>query len=53
MVDEAHNLRDYMRGLRSGFVTLDDVEGAEKEATVLMMADVCSDLKHSGRCSTG
>jgi len=50
VVDEAHNLRDYMRGTRSGSITMDDIDGAIREASALMMNEVASelrDLKHS------
>lgn len=45
VVDEAHNIRDFMRGLRSGSITLEEVDGAVKEASVLLMMEVASELR--------
>ena len=45
VVDEAHNVRDFMRGLHSGSVTLEEVEGAAREASALLMTEVASNLR--------
>ena len=45
VVDEAHNIRDFMRGLHSGSVTLEDIDGAIKEASGLLMTEVASELR--------
>ena len=45
VVDEAHNVRDFMRGIHSGSVTLEEIEGAAREASALLMTEVASDLR--------
>lgn len=49
VVDEAHNLRDYMRGTRSGSISLDDIDGAIREASALLMTEVASELRELKR----
>ncbi|MDG7015792.1 MAG: ATP-dependent DNA helicase [Nitrososphaerota archaeon] len=44
VIDEAHNVRDFMRATRSGRVTLGELEGAIHEAGVLMMDEAASSL---------
>jgi DNA excision repair protein ERCC-2 len=39
VVDEAHNLRDFFRGLNSATLTLDQVKGAVREAKALLMEE--------------
>jgi len=45
VVDEAHNIRDFMRGLHSGSITMDEISGAVREASALLMTDVASELQ--------
>jgi len=45
VVDEAHNIRDFLRGLRSGTLTLDEMAGAIREADSMMMVEVASALR--------
>lgn len=45
VVDEAHNLRDFMRGMLTRTVTLDQIEGAIREAGALMMDEAASSLR--------
>lgn len=45
VVDEAHNIRDFLRGTRSGAITLDEMAGAIREAEALMMEEVASSLR--------
>jgi DNA excision repair protein ERCC-2 len=49
VVDEAHNLRDFMRGLNSATLTLGQVEGAVREADALYMDDAARSLRTLGR----
>lgn len=44
IVDEAHNLRDFFRGLNSATLTLDQVKGAVREAEALLMEDAANSL---------
>ena len=44
VVDEAHNLREFFRGLNSATITLDQVEGAAREAKALMMEEAAESL---------
>jgi DNA excision repair protein ERCC-2 len=39
VVDEAHNLRDFYRGLSSATLTLEQVRGAEREARAMLMEE--------------
>ena len=45
VVDEAHNLRDFFRGLNSATLTLDQVKGAVREAEAMMMEDAAASLR--------
>jgi DNA excision repair protein ERCC-2 len=45
VVDEAHNIRDFLRGTQSATVTLGDLAGATAEAQQLLMDDTASSLK--------
>jgi len=45
VVDEAHNIRDFMRGLHSGSITLVEIDGAVREASALLMTEVASELQ--------
>lgn len=53
VVDEAHNIRDFMRGLRSGSIRMEEIDGAVTEASALLMAEVASDLKDLKRAFEG
>lgn len=44
IVDEAHNLRDFYRGLHSATLTLDQVKGAVREAKVMLMEEAAASL---------
>lgn len=44
VVDEAHNLRDFFRGLNSATLTLDQVKGAVREAEAMLMDGAASSL---------
>ena len=44
VVDEAHNLRDFFRGLNSATVTLEQVRGAVREAEAMLMEDAAASL---------
>jgi DNA excision repair protein ERCC-2 len=44
VVDEAHNLRDFFRGIRSAIITLDQVQGAIREAEALLMEEAALSL---------
>ena len=44
VADEAHNLRDFFRGLNSATLTLDQVKGAVREAEALLMDEAASSL---------
>jgi len=44
VVDEAHNLRDFFRGLNSATVTLDQVRGAVREAQAMFMEEAAASL---------
>jgi DNA excision repair protein ERCC-2 len=44
VIDEAHNIRDFFRELHSATVTLDQVEGAIREAQAMLMEDAASSL---------
>jgi DNA excision repair protein ERCC-2 len=39
VVDEAHNLRDFFRGINSATLTLDQLDGALREAEALLMEE--------------
>jgi DNA excision repair protein ERCC-2 len=45
IVDEAHNLRDFFRGLNSATITLDQVRGAVREAEAMLMNETAGSLK--------
>jgi DNA excision repair protein ERCC-2 len=45
VVDEAHNLRDFYRGLRSATLTLDQVQGAIREARAMLMEEAALSLE--------
>ncbi len=45
VVDEAHNLRDFYRGLGSSTLTLDQVQGAAREARAMLMEDAAASLE--------
>ena len=49
VVDEAHNVRDFMRGLHSGSITLGEIDGAAREASALLMTDVATELRELKR----
>ena len=44
VVDEAHNLRDFFRGVNSASLSMDQVQGAIREAETLQMENVASSL---------
>ena len=44
VADEAHNLRDFFRGLNSATLTLDQVKGAVREAEAMLMTEAASSL---------
>ena len=44
VVDEAHNLRDFFRGLNSATLSLDQVGGAIREAEAMLMNDAAASL---------
>ena len=44
VVDEAHNLRDFYRGLGSATLSLEQVAGAEREAQAMLMADAAKSI---------
>ena len=44
VVDEAHNLRDFFRGINSATITLDQVRGAVREARAMLMEDAAASL---------
>ena len=45
LADEAHNLRDFFRGLNSATLTLDQVKGAVREAEAMMMEEAAASLR--------
>jgi len=45
VVDEAHNLRDFFRGLHSVTLTLDQVRGAIREAEAMLMEQTVLSMK--------
>ena len=45
VVDEAHNLRDFFRGLNSATMTLDQVRGAVREARAMLMEEAAESLE--------
>lgn len=45
VVDEAHNIRDFFRGLNSATITLDQVRGAVREAEAMLMQDAAFSLR--------
>ncbi len=49
VVDEAHNLRDFFRGLHSATITLEQVKGAVREAEAMLMDEAAASLKALGR----
>jgi DNA excision repair protein ERCC-2 len=44
VVDEAHNLRDFLRGIHSATLTIDEVQGAVREASALLMEEAAKSL---------
>jgi DNA excision repair protein ERCC-2 len=44
VVDEAHNLRDFFRGVTSATLTTDQLQGAVREAGVLLMDDAAASI---------
>lgn len=44
VVDEAHNLREFFRGLNSATITMDQVRGAIREAEAMLMKDAAASL---------
>lgn len=44
VMDEAHNLRDFFRGLNSSSLSLSQVDGAIREAEVMLMEDAANSL---------
>ena len=44
VVDEAHNLRDFYRGIGSATLSLGQVEGAEREARAMLMDDAAKSI---------
>ena len=49
VVDEAHNLRDFTRGVNSSVLTLDQLRGAAREADALFMEEAALSLRHLER----
>ncbi|MBI3841039.1 MAG: ATP-dependent DNA helicase [Thaumarchaeota archaeon] len=45
VVDEAHNLRDFLRGIHSSTLTFDEVDGAVREAEALLMDEAAASLR--------
>jgi DNA excision repair protein ERCC-2 len=45
VVDEAHNIRDFMRGIQSGKITLGEMEAAINEADALLMDEAASSMR--------
>ncbi len=45
IVDEAHNLRDFFRGIQSATLTLEQVQGAVREAEALLMEEAALSLR--------
>ena len=45
IVDEAHNLRDFFRGINSGVISLAQIEGAVREAEAMMMQETANALR--------
>ncbi|MDE1852510.1 MAG: ATP-dependent DNA helicase [Thaumarchaeota archaeon] len=44
VVDEAHNLREFYRGLNSATITLDQISGAVREAEAMLMEEAAKSL---------
>ena len=44
VADEAHNLREFFRGLNSAMITLDQVRGAVREAKAMLMEEAAASL---------
>lgn len=44
VVDEAHNLRDFFRGLNSSTITMAQVRGAAREARAMLMEDAAASI---------
>ena len=44
VADEAHNLRDFFRGVNSATISLDQVEGAVREAKAMLMDEAAASL---------
>ena len=44
VTDEAHNLRDFFRGLNSATITLDQVRGAAREAKAMLMDEAATSV---------
>ena len=45
IIDEAHNLRDFYRGINSATLTLDQVQGAVREARAMLMEEAALSLE--------
>lgn len=45
VVDEAHNLRDFLRGVNSAVLTFEQLRGAIREAEALFMEEVADSLR--------
>ncbi len=45
VADEAHNLREFFRGLNSATLTLDQVKGAIREADAMLMEEAAASLR--------
>ncbi|QQG48338.1 MAG: ATP-dependent DNA helicase [archaeon] len=45
VVDEAHNLRDFMRGLKTATLTMEEVDGASREAEALLMEEAATSIR--------
>lgn len=44
IVDEAHNIRDFLKGIQSASLSLDEITGAVEEAEQLLMNDTAASL---------
>jgi DNA excision repair protein ERCC-2 len=44
IVDEAHNIRDFLKGVQSATLTLDELAGARSEAQAMFMEETASSL---------
>ena len=45
VADEAHNLREFFRGINSATITLDQVRGAVRESKAMLMEDAAASLE--------